>query len=405
MAVEGHFCNPKAGDAAFYSACPALRTPGRRHWQAKGSTLPATGHDGNKKGAIQARNRPCSLAPINGKKRLVFSLKVSMSHLTPPEWAPQAHLWIGFPGDPAEWPTARARAQQQAAAFASAVAAQGQAVSLLTRTAADHASAVGLVSPGVEVVHEPFGDIWLRDTAPIGVVADNGARMLVDFDFNWWGGKFLMPGDEDIGARLAATTGLPSRHVPLVLEGGAIETDGTGLFASTEQCLLNPNRNPALDRRQIETLLAGALGLSGMLWLGDGLINDHTDGHIDNLARFVAPGVLAVPQATTDDDPNAAIYADAAARARAFGVEVALLPSVGRYEIDGQIAPASYMNFTIANSAVIVPQYGAPNDQAALDALAPLFPGRTIIGLPADALLRGGGSFHCMSQHLPAAPQ
>src|SRR5690606_29367279 len=116
--------------------------------------------------------------------------------------------------------------------------------------------------------------------------------------------------------RLAATTDLPCRHVPLVLEGGGVDTDGTGLFATTEQCLLNPNRNPTLDRRQIETLLAGALGLSNSLWLGDVLANDHTDGHIDNLARFVAPGILAVPQATSTDDPNNAIYIDAAARAR-----------------------------------------------------------------------------------------
>lgn len=328
-----------------------------------------------------------------------------MSHLTPPEWAPQARLWIGFPGNPAEWPVALAEAQREAAAFANAVVERGQTVSLLTRTSADHAIALQLAAPAVEVLHMPFGDIWLRDTAPIGIVSPAGARALVDFDFNGWGGKFRMPGDEDIGARLAVTTGLPCRHVPMVLEGGAIDTDGTGLFATTEQCLLNPNRNPTLDRRQIETLLAGALGLSDMVWLGDGLVNDHTDGHIDNLARFVAPGVLAIPQATAEDDPNAAIFADAAARAHAFGLEVAPMPSVGRYTIDGAIAPASYMNFTITNGAVIVPQYGAPNDQAALGALAPFFPGRAIVGLPADALLRGGGSFHCMSQHLPAAAQ
>jgi agmatine deiminase len=279
-----------------------------------------------------------------------------MPHLTPSEWAPQERLWIGFPGDPAEWPASLPEAQRQAAAFASAVADRGQAVSLLTRTEADYATALALASPAVEVHHEPFGDIWLRDTAPIGVVASDGARALADFDFNGWGGKFNMPGDEDIGARLAATTGLPCRHIPMILEGGALDTDGTGLFVTTEQCLLNPNRNPTLDRKQIETLLAGALGLSSMLWLGDGLINDHTDGHVDNLARFVALGVLAVPQATTADDPNAAIFTDVAARASAFGVEVALMPSVGRYEIDGEIAPASYMNFTITNHAVIVPQ-------------------------------------------------
>ena len=326
-----------------------------------------------------------------------------MPHVTPSEWAPQERLWIGFPGDPAEWPASLPQAQRQAAAFASAVADHGQAVSLLIRTEADYATALALVSPAVDVRHEPFGDIWLRDTAPIGVVSRDGARALADFDFNGWGGKFHMPGDEDIGARLAATTGLPCRHVPMILEGGAIDTDGTGLFVTTEQCLLNPNRNPTLDRKQIETLLAGTLGLSSMLWLGDGLINDHTDGHVDNLARFVAPGVLAVPQATTPDDPNTTIFADAAQRARAFGLEIAFLPSVGRYEIDGEIAPASYMNFTITNHVVIVPQYGAPNDQAALAALAPFFPGRALVGLPSDAILRGGGGFHCMSQQLPAA--
>ena len=326
-----------------------------------------------------------------------------MTYRMPPEWAPQTQLWIGFPGDPIEWPIARADAQRQAANFANAVTERGQAVTLLTRTAQDFALATALTAPAVEVRHEPFGDIWLRDTGPIGVIGPDGTRALADFDFNGWGGKFEMPGDEDIGARLAATTGLPRRHIPIVFEGGAVDTDGTGLFVTTEQCLLNPNRNPTLDRRQIETILAGALGLSAMLWLGDGLLNDHTDGHVDNLARFVAPGVLAVPQATSQDDPNAVVYTDAAERARAFGLEVAPMPSVGRYEIDGAIVPASYMNFCITNGAVVVPQYGAPNDAAALDALRPFFPGRDLVGLPSDAILRGGGSFHCMSQHLPAA--
>lgn len=320
-----------------------------------------------------------------------------------PEWARQSHLWIGFPGSPSEWPVALTEAQRQAAAFASAVAKHGQPTILIARTADDVSLARSLASPTVEICLEHFGDIWLRDTAPIGVSAVDGSRMLADFQFNGWGGKFQMPGDEDIGARLAATTGLPCHHVPIIFEGGAIDTDGTGLFVTTEQCLLNPNRNPSLDRRQIETILAGSLGLSSMLWLGDGLLNDHTDGHVDNLARFVAPGILAVPQASNDDDPNIAIYADAAARARAFGLEVAPMPSVGRYEIDGHIVPASYMNFCVTNDTVIVPQYGSANDKAALDALAPYFPDRAIVGLPSDAILRGGGSFHCMSMHLPSA--
>ncbi len=326
-----------------------------------------------------------------------------MPHLYPAEWVSQERIWVGFPGESSEWPIQRHEAQRQAADFAVTAAVGGQSVTLIARNTADLALARRLTLPEVEVRLEPFGDIWLRDTGPLCTIAADGARALVDFDFNGWGGKYLMPGDEDIGARLAATTGLPCQHVPMIFEGGAIDTDGTGVFVTTEQCLLNPNRNPTLDRKQIETLLAGALGLSTMLWLGDGLHNDHTDGHIDNLARFVAPGILAVPIATDPLDPNAAIYADAADRARAFGLEVAPMPSVGRYEIDGAIVPASYMNFCITNGAVIVPQYGAPNDQAALDALAPFFPERAIVGLPSDAILRGGGSFHCMSQHLPAA--
>lgn len=326
-----------------------------------------------------------------------------MPHYMPPEWALQERLWIGFPGDRAEWPMALAQAQEQSAAFANTVANGGQIVTLLTRSESDYIIACGLVHPTIEVRLEPFGDIWLRDTGPIGLVGSDGTRAFVDFDFNGWGGKYEMLGDEDIGARMAAATGLPCYHVPIIFEGGAVDTDGTGLFVTTEQCLLNRNRNPALDRRQIETLLAGALGLSNMLWLGDGLINDHTDGHVDNLARFVAPATLAVPTATTPDDPNTAIYANAAARASAFGLEVAAMPSVGRYAIDGAIVPASYMNFCITSHAVIVPQYGTPNDPAALAALAPFFPDREIVGLASDAILRGGGSFHCMSQHLPMA--
>ena len=326
-----------------------------------------------------------------------------MPHLYPAEWSFQESLWIGFPGDPAEWPVQRKSAQSQTAAFADAVASGKQSVTLLARCEADCNIATSLVTSTVEVRLEPFGDIWLRDTGALGVIAEDGTQALANFEFNGWGGKFEMPGDADIGARLAAQTGLPCQHVPIIFEGGAVDTDGTGLFVTTEQCLLNPNRNPALDRKQLETILAGALGLSNMLWLGDGLHNDHTDGHVDNLARFVAPGILAVPVASDPLDPNAAIYADAADRARSFGLEVAPMPSVGRYEIDGTIVPASYMNFCITNGAVIVPQYGAPNDQAALDALAPFFPDRAIVGLPSDAILRGGGSFHCMSQHLPTA--
>ncbi|MBP6030163.1 MAG: agmatine deiminase family protein [Sphingobium sp.] len=324
----------------------------------------------------------------------------------PAEWESHEWLWIGYPWNAAEWGGAEtlARAQAQICAFADAVRAdgKGEQIRLVCNDQASAIHARALLNSDAQIVVERIGDVWLRDTGPICVVDSMGARSLADFRFNGWGGKYEMPGDEDIGARLAATTPLPCHPAPFVFEGGAVDTDGTGLFVTTEDCLLNPNRNPGLDKRQIETLLAGSLGLRDMLWLRDGLVNDHTDGHVDNLARFVAPGVIAIPQATTDDDPNAAIYADAIARAQAHCLTVAPMPSPGRVEVGGAIIPASYMNFFIGNAAVVVPLYGRANDDAALDALKPFFPDRELVGLPADAILAGGGSFHCTSQQMPA---
>ncbi|WP_370308157.1 agmatine deiminase family protein [Sphingobium abikonense] len=327
-----------------------------------------------------------------------------MTFRMPAEWAPHDWTWIGFPTNPDEWPGAFDGAREQIAAFANALRAggKGEEVRLVVAHDEDARAARDLVDASVRIVVAKLGDVWLRDTAPIAVLNGAGGRALVDFRFNGWGGKYRMPGDEDIGARLAATTGLPTSTQNWVFEGGAIDTDGTGLFVTTEQCLLNPNRNPDLDRGKIETLLAGSLGLSDMLWLGEGLLNDHTDGHVDNLARFVGPGVLALPVATTPDDPNAAIYADACARAKAHGLEVADVPSPGLVLVDGEPIPASYMNFYVGNAAVIVPVYGQPNDEAAVDALRPFFPGREIVGLRSDAILSGGGSFHCCSQQMPS---
>ncbi len=325
-----------------------------------------------------------------------------MTYRMPAEWAPHDWVWIGFPGNQAEWRAPFADAQRQIAAFADAVHAggRGEQVRLVAADETNAAIARSLVSGGVIVEIEQHGDVWLRDTGPI-CVSNGHDRALVDFGFNGWGGKYLMPGDEDIGARLAAQAGLPLRTAPWIFEGGAVDTDGTGLFVTTEQCLLNPNRNPGFDAARIEALLTNSLGLSDMLWLGDGLMNDHTDGHVDNLARFVAPGVLMIPEPEGNDDPNAAIYADARARAKAYGIEVAPIPSPGRIMLDSEAIPASYMNFYIGNAAVVVPVYGRANDDAALDALRPFFPGRDIIGLRSDAIVSGGGSFHCISQQMP----
>ncbi len=319
----------------------------------------------------------------------------------PPEWHPQDWLWIGFPHDPVEWPGYLGRAQEQMAAFASAVAESGQEVRLLVRDEANRARAAQLCSSKVKLEVRRYGDVWLRDTGPL-VVQRGGEQRAMRFGFNGWGGKYLMDGDQEIGAELATDAGLAVETADWILEGGAIDGDGTGLVVTTEQCLLNPNRNPQLSRAELEMRLARDLGYDRVLWLGEGLINDHTDGHVDNLARFVAPATLALPRATGADDPNAAIYADAKARAEAFGLAVREVPSPGRVESEGRIEPASYMNFAVTSRLVVVPTYGTRHDADGVAAIAALFPDRETVGVLADAVLEGGGSFHCSSQQMPS---
>lgn len=321
----------------------------------------------------------------------------------PPEWAPHEWVWIGFPSHPELWVEDLEPARGEVLAFARAVRAEarGEAVWLVAADEASGARARELAGPDINVLVEPFGDIWLRDTGPI-VVKGGGARGGAGFDFNGWGGKYDLPNDDKVGAGLARQAGLPLTRHDWILEGGAIDVDGTGLAVTTEQCLLNPNRNPSLSRTDIEARLRSDLGIERLLWLGDGLMNDHTDGHVDNLARFIGEGRIAIPVAAGEDDPNAAVYADARARAEAFGLKVVGLPSPGRVERDGEIIPASYMNFYIGNAAVVVPLYGAPNDDAAVEAIGALFPGRKAVGFRADHILTGGGSFHCISQQVPA---
>lgn len=322
----------------------------------------------------------------------------------PAEWAPHEAVWIGFPHLVDEWSGQIDAARRDVAAFANAVHdnGRGEQVRLVVNDARQADIATALLEPGVSILIHPLGDIWLRDTGPI-IAGTGRERRARNFRFNWWGEKFVMPGDQEVGAALAASSGLPVDDQDWVLEGGGIDVDGTGLCVTTEECLLNPNRNPALTRDDIAGRLHRSLGIDRLLWLGDGLVGDHTDGHVDNLARFVGEGRLALPVAEGHDDPNAHIYADARARAGAFGgVEIVDLPSPGRIEIDGEIAAASYMNFYIGNSVVVVPTYGAPNDPAAVDALGAIFPDRRAVGVPARGIIVGGGSFHCSSQQLPA---
>ena len=318
-----------------------------------------------------------------------------------PEWAPHEAVWIGFPSDPQLWLADLKEAEREVATFAEAVHAGGRGEKVILVAAHDDAAkAARDIAPFAEVIVENFGDIWLRDTGPI-VLGSGDGRSAACFHFNGWGGKYELEGDQDVGERLARRAGFDFTKADWILEGGAIDHDGSGTVITTEQCLLNPNRNPGMSRAEIERRLRQDLGFERVVWLGEGLLGDHTDGHVDNLARFVAPNRVALPRAEAND-PNAAVYADATKRLEAAGIEVAAIPSPGLLESEGDIIPASYMNFYIGNAAVVVPLYGAPNDEAAVQAVQLLFPDRAAVGLRADHVLTGGGSFHCISQQIPA---
>ncbi len=319
----------------------------------------------------------------------------------PPEWAPHEFVWIGFPSHPELWEGDLEPAREEVAAFARAVHADGKGEEV--RLVAAHrksAEAARRLAPFATVVEQAFGDIWLRDTGPL-ILRQEDHRVARSFRFNGWGGKYRLPGDDTLAPRLAGTIGLAAEPRDWVFEGGAIDVDGTGLAVTTEQCLLNPNRNPGIDRPGVAARLEADLGIDRLVWLGDGLHGDHTDGHVDNLARFVAEGRLAIPVPESVGDPNSEIYGDARYRAEESGLEVAPVPSPGRVEKDGAVVAASYMNFYIGNAAVVVPVYGAANDEAAVELIGALFPGRRAVGLRADHVLTGGGSFHCISQQVP----
>ena len=331
-----------------------------------------------------------------------------MTQPIPAEWAPHRAMWLGFPSHAELWEDNLAPAQAEVAALAKALAGPGcEHVRLLTGTPDGEAAARTLLGNvgGVEIIPGRFGDIWLRDTGPIFASSATAHA----FSFNGWGGKYDLEYDDQVAGQIAEASAATLTRHPFVLEGGALDHDGQGTALTTEECLLNPNRNPGWSRAAAETALA-ALGVRQVIWLGEGIRNDHTDGHVDNLARFVGPGVVACPVAFGRGDPNAEVYDDAAKRlasatdAAGRPITVARIPSAGWIQgHDGRAAPAGHMNFLIANGAVIMPTYGEPlATDLAVQALETLFPDRAVIHLPSTAILSGGGSFHCITQQEPA---
>ncbi|MGU3457586.1 agmatine deiminase family protein [Brevundimonas sp. M1A4_2e] len=333
--------------------------------------------------------------------------------MTPPipaEWTPHRAMWVGWPSHADLWEDNLEPAQAEVEALVRALVGPGrEQVKLMVgndEALADAQARFADVA-GVTVVAGRFGDIWLRDTGPIFGAGSASAQAFV---FNGWGGKYDLPHDDEVADQIGEQTGVALTRHDFILEGGAVDHDGEGTVLTTRQCVLNPNRNTGWTEETAEAAFAQALGARKVLWLGDGLLNDHTDGHVDNLARFVAPGVVACPIAFGPKDPNAEVYDETAqalaAMTDAAGrpIRVLRIPSPGLIlDEDERPIPASHMNFLIADGAVIVPTYG--DDMAArlaCEALATVFTDREIIPLPSIATLSGGGSFHCISQQEPA---
>ena len=334
-----------------------------------------------------------------------------MSFTVPAEWAPHRAMWLGFPSHADLWETDLDAAQAEVADLARALAGPGgETVRLMSGHPDGEAAARRMLGDvaSIQIVPGAFGDIWLRDTGPIFGFGAEGLEAR-GFRFNGWGGKYELEHDDTVAGQIATASQTPLRAFPFILEGGAVDHDGEGTVLTTGQCVLNPNRNAGWTEAVAEAAFAEALGATKVIWLGEGLQNDHTDGHVDNLARFVAPGVVAVPVAWGKGDPNAGAYDDAARRlaqatdAAGRAIKVVRIPSPGWVEgDDGRAIPASHMNFLIANQAVIVPIYEQRPGELAVQALETLFPDRQVLGLPSTAILTGGGSFHCITQQEPA---
>ena len=343
----------------------------------------------------------------------------------PAEWGAHAAVWIGWPSAPDLWEDDLGPARAEVEDFIRAILfpggdLRGEPVNLVARGADAIAAAEimrsRLPDPMLVTIHDlPIGDVWLRDTGPVFLTDGGHAPAASAFRFNGWGGKYQLPEDDRIAEMIAERANVRLRRFDdFIGEGGALETDGEGTFITTRQCLLNKNRNPGMSEKDVDDVLKAALGAEKVIWLDEGLAGDHTDGHVDNLARFVSPGKVVCMRPTGDDDPNAEVLAaiekslanatDAAGRK----LDVVTIPSPGLVEMDGEPAAASHMNFYIANHSVVIPTYEkltgktAPGQEAA-EILKGAIVRPYFCAVDSSHILSGGGSFHCISQQQPAA--
>jgi agmatine deiminase len=308
---------------------------------------------------------------------------------------------MGWPCRAGLWGETISRARADYAAVANAVSAF-EPVTMIANAGADARAARAACAAGVEIVELPLDDSWLRDCGPIYVYDDHGKRTAVHFGFNAWGEKFP-PWDKDaaVGGLIARRLGDPVVDGGMVLEGGSILTDGDGTLLTTEQCLLNPNRNPSLSREQIEDTLRVRLGVRRVLWLGRGLVEDRdTDGHVDLIAAFTRPG-HALLQTVPEDNRNYEHCEENRRRLADAGVAVTEMPFLPYAEVAGETIAVGYLNFYICNGGVIAPVAGADTDAEALAIIAAAYPRREVVPVPGPVIAYGGGGPHCITQQVP----
>jgi agmatine deiminase len=361
--------------------------------------------------------------------RTLSSTPAADGFAMPGEFEPHAGCWMLWPERPDNWREA-ARPAQLAFAQVAAAIAQFEPVTVGVSTA-HYCVARTLLSERVRVVEMAHDDAWMRDVGPTCVVNRRGAVRGVDWHFNAWGGLnggVYFPWDQDdlVARKVLECERLERYRAPMVNEGGAIHVDGEGTALVTEECLLNPNRNASFERGDVERQLGEYLGVSRVIWLGRGVFNDETDGHVDNLACFVRPGEVCVTWAEQRRDPQHAISRDAWERlhdardARGRRLKVTRLPMPGPLTLRareaagilaregtkarraGERLAASYVNFYIANGGIVMPLLDARSDRLAAQRLKRLFPGRRLVGVAAREILLGGGNIHCITQQIPS---
>lgn len=334
----------------------------------------------------------------------------------PAEWSPHESTWISWPHKRESWPGKFEPVEPVMVRLVEALARHEPVrINVLDAAHERHVAALLEGRARAEQVHFhriPTDDAWCRDHGAIFVTGPDGALHALDFRFNAWGGKYL-PYDRDdaVAPQMADALGVPCTSVDMVLEGGSIEVNGAGALLTTEQCLLHPNRNPDLSREAIEDCLCALLGVRQVLWLGDGIVGDDTDGHIDDLTRFVAEDAVVTVIEADRGDENYLPLAENRARLDAMRLpdgrplRVIELPMPRPVVYRGDRLPASYANFYIGNRTVAMPAFGDPADETARATLAACFPGREVVPIDCTDLVLGLGTFHCLTQQVPAFQQ